>query len=369
MKPNNFFKVAAIIAAATVGDGIFALPYVFSRAGWLLGLFYLAGLGALVVLAHTVYLKTIEKVGEKERLLGLARRYLGPAGFWTGFVAIVVGLFLTLVAYLILGTQFVRLLVPSHSILYPLLLVWVFTSLTVILNDAGVVKLELMGIGFSSVIIIFIFVAAWPHITFSGIPAVNPKEFFLPFGTVLFALAGWTGIEPAYESREKSGWRREPWRALALGTGLAALLSVMFAAGIIGSASAITPDTASGLALWPVWKRDVFAVLGLLAVWTVFMPLSREIKNSLEKDLGWSKLVSRSALIMLPLALVLAGFNNFLVVVGLVGGLFLSTQYLLIISVGRRALSLPRVQNFFLDLVAALFVLAAIYSIWLFIVK
>src|SRR6185312_1068239 len=110
---------------------------------------------------------------------------------------------------------------------------------------------------------------------------------FLPFGVILFGLAGWTGIEPAYESRKKGGRKYAPWRALAIGTFAAATLSLMFAAGVLGSASHITTDTISGLSDWPLWKRDALALLGLCAVSTVFMPIAREIKNSLEKDLRW----------------------------------------------------------------------------------
>src|SRR5258708_5363686 len=113
MKKGGFFRVAAIVAAATIGDGIFALPYVFYRAGWLASLFYLVVLAVFVSTAHVIYLATLEKRGEKERLLGLTRKYLGIPGFWVGFIAIEIGLILTLVAYLILGTQFIHLALPT----------------------------------------------------------------------------------------------------------------------------------------------------------------------------------------------------------------------------------------------------------------
>src|SRR5258708_2304029 len=104
---TQFFEIAGIVAAATVGDGVFALPFVFYNAGWELSLFYLALLAFFVSTAHVVYLKALEAEGEKNRLLGLARKYFGQTGFWIGFLAIVVGLLLTLVAYLILGMQFI----------------------------------------------------------------------------------------------------------------------------------------------------------------------------------------------------------------------------------------------------------------------
>jgi amino acid permease len=368
MKGGGSFKTAAIVAAAAVGDGIFALPYVFYQAGWLVSLFYLVVLGAFVSAAHVVYLETLEKLGEKERLLGLARRYLGAPGFWAGFIAIVVGLLLTLVAYLILGTQFVRLALPAAPSTVGFLIFWLFVSLPVFLDDRHVVDLELVGIVCTAAIIILIFASAWPNVVFAGVPAVNSKNLFLPFGAVLFALAGWTSVEPAYESRKRSGSTSDPWRALAVGTFFVAVLYVMFASGILGSAPAISPDTASGLAAWPVWKKEILAVFGLIAVATVYLPVSREIKNSLEKDLRWNRFAARSLIVLAPPALVWLGLNNFLVVVGLVGGLFLSSQYLLIISVGRRALALSPVKRFLLDLAAGVFAIAAVYELWTFIV-
>ena len=360
--------IAALVAAATIGDGVFALPFVFYQAGWLVALFYLLLLAVFVSAAHVVYLETLETIGEKKRLLGLTRQYLGEGGFWIGFAAIVVGLLLTLVAYLILGSQFIRLLAPNVSASIGLLIFWIIMAISVFLDDGHIVELELFGIVCTTAIILLIFATAWPAVTFSGVSAVNWPNAFLPFGAVLFALAGWTSVEPVYESRKRFGQKKDPWKALALGTFFVAALYLLFAAGILGSAPAIAPDTVSGLVGWPIWKRDLLALFGLIAVGTVYLPISREIKNSLEKDLRWSRVISRGLILIVPFALIFLGLTNFLVVVGLVGGLFLSMQYLLIVSVGRRALVLSRGRKIFLDLIAAVFVIGAVYEVWTFVV-
>jgi amino acid permease len=370
MRPasGGFFKVAAIVAAATVGDGVFALPFVFYKDGWLLGLFYLIVLAGFVSAAHVVYLKTLEKIGEKERLLGLAGKYFGRSGFWVGFVAIVLGLILTLVAYLILGTQFVQLAAPSVSPNVAFFVFWLFTAVPIFLNDRRVVKLELVGIACTSAIIVFIFASAWPAVIFAGIPLVNGQNFFLPFGVILFALAGWTSVEPAYESRKKSGASSDPWRVLAAGSFVAALLYTMFIVGILGSTPAATPDTVSGLTSWPIWKKEIIAIFGLLAVATIYLPISHEIKNALEKDLGWNGSVSRFLILFVPLVFIGLGLRSFLTVAGIVGGAFIGAQYLLIVAVGRRALMLSAAKNFFLDLIAVVFAAAAVYEVWTFVV-
>ena len=366
---RGLWKIAAIVTAATVGDGVFALPFVFYQAGWLLCLCYLVVLGAIVAFAHFIYFKTLEKVGERERLLGLARIHLGETGFWIGFAAIVIGLLLTLVAYLILGSQFIRLGFPDLPSWLPLIAFWLFIAAIMLLQDGRVVELEIVGIVATTIVIALIFFTAFPNVGFDGSPAVNWSNAFLPFGAVLFSIAGWTSVEPAYESRKGIRRKMNPWLALVSGTAFAALLYAMFAAGILGTAPHITPDTISGLAAWPSWKRDIIAALGLLAVATVSMPISREIKNSLEKDLKWNKTWTRVLIVFFPLACVLAGLNNFLIVVGIVGGVFLSTQYLLIVSVGRRVLNPSLTKKILLDIVAGMFVIAAVYQIISFIVR
>jgi amino acid permease len=367
----QFFEIAGIVAAATVGDGVFALPYVFASAGWLLGILYLGILSIFVITAHVIYLKTLEAGSEKKRLLGLGEKYYGRFGFWIGFLAIVIGLLLTLVAYLILGTQFIHLALPMVRLRYAFAAFWALISIIALTNDKEIRALELAGIGCTSAIIIVIFISAWPHILFAGAPAINWQNLFLPFGAVLFSLAGWTSIEPAYEARGRGKKKRHsgsPWRALALGTIFAGLLYTMFAAGIIGSAGMVAPDTASGLAAWPAWKKDLLAILGLLAVATVYLPISREIKNALEKDLHWPAGSSRPLIVLIPPALILCGLNNFLAVVGLVGGVFLSMQYLLIIAVGRRAIVLGAASRILIDIVAVVFFVAAAFSLYQFIV-
>ncbi len=240
----------------------------------------------------------------------------------------------------------------------------------------------MLGIVCTSAAILIIFATGWRGIFFPGIPAIDFRHLFFPFGAVLFSLAGWTSIEPSYEIRKNAdgamglgggsgngNLAARVSQAIASGTAIAGLLYIIFVAGIVGSGAGITPDTVSGLTVWPLWKKDLIAFLGLLAVATVYLPLSGEIKHALEGDLGWSKPVSRSVVALLPLGFVLAGFNNFLLIIGFVGGVFLSAQYIIIISVGRKALALPRAFVYVLDLALAAFILGAIYSAYVFVVQ
>ena len=370
MSLRKNLQLSAVVAAATIGSGVFALPYVIQTSGWLLALGYFVALIAVLAVAHIVYLRTLGAVGEKERLLGLTKKYFGSIGFWIGFIAIVIGMLLSFIAYLLLGTQFLRILFPVLSAPLALGIFWFLLACLIWNSEGRIAWLEVAGIALVSCAILFIFFSGHPVLAFANMPLAVPQNFFLPFGAVLFSLAGWTSVEQIYELTKTDADRSKLgiWWIFIAGGALTGLLYWLFALGVLGTMPHLTMDTISGIAGWPVWRKDVLAILGLLALAVVSLPLARELRGALEKDLSWNSIVSRIALICLPLAVVLSGFNNFLVIVSLAGGVFISTQYLLIISVGRRTLALSRREKILLDLLAAIFICAAVYEIIVFVV-
>ena len=363
------FKTIIIVAAATIGSGVFALPYVIQVSGWLLSLGYFIAITAIVSLAHVLYLRTLTAVGEKERLLGLARKYFGAAGFWTGFFAIVIGLLLSFVIYLVIGTQFIQIIFSGIPPQLALALFWLALATLVFKSEGKVAGFEAAGVGLIFLAILFIFFSGHPLHALANTPLVDPRNIFLPFGAILFALAGWTSVEQVYELKKGANETRDLFGVFMIGAALAAILYWLFALGILGAVPHVTASTLSSIAGWPFWKRDVLAAIGLLALGVVSIPLAREIRGALEKDLGWNSLISRLAIILIPLAVVISGFNDFLVIIGLAGGVFISTQYLLIIAVGRRTLRLSTREKILLDVLMAIFVSAMIYEIVLFVVK
>ena len=365
MKPA---KSSLIITAATIGSGVFALPYVIAQAGWLLALAYYVILGAMVTAAHAAYLATLAQEKEKQRLLGLMRRYFGRTGFWFGFAGIVVGLLLSFVIFLILGTQFIQILAPSIHRYAALAIMWLLIAIPALASNRRATALEMISVISVGAVMIFLGASslAAPVGRATSIPAVNWHAFFLPFGIVLFTLAGWTGVEPFYESQKG---KMLSWRGIATGTAIAIALYGIFAAGILRTVPHVTPSILSDLSSWPIWKKDILAVIGLFALTTVAMPISHELRNALEKDLRWPISASRIAIIGVPLAVVLMGVTNFVSVIGVAGSIFISMQYLSIIAVARRALALPAIQRLLLDIASIAFLAAAVYEVALFVIQ
>ena len=366
---RKFFSGAALVAASTLGAGIFALPYVFKEGGWVVSLFYAAAFSFFIAAAHILYWKALEKIGEKKRILGLARDYLGKAGYYFAIIGIAVGLLLTLVAYLLVGGMFLQSIFPSLGS-GAILVFWVAVSIPLLLSDKKTTIIEVAGVAATSLIIIFMFLSSLPSAGFFSSTAINVGNIFLPFGAILFALAGWTSVERVYDYfRGKHVSPEKVAFSIASGTVLVALLYLLFVFGIFGSATTITSDTISGVYNWPIWKGLLLGVLGLIAVWTSHLPISLETKNAFEHDLHWSATASRILVIFLPLALVLIGFNSFLWVISLVGGVFIGLQYLLVILVGKKIVHPTGFYNLLLNLACVVFVVAAIYELYYFIIN
>ncbi|MEK9179873.1 MAG: aromatic amino acid transport family protein [Patescibacteria group bacterium] len=377
---TRFFREAGVITATTIGAGMFGLPYIFFKSGWMVGIFYLFVLSFIVAGSHILYWRTLARADEKRRLLGMARDFLGKFWYRMGLFSVLAGLILALVIYLILGTSFIRLFWPSAGDGVGLFMFWL-VSIAPLFFERRVVGLELAGIVFMAGIILLIFFSAPQFLPQVSVPAIDFGNFFLPFGVVLFSLAGWTAIEPLFAERKRAqetsdkrqaGAEGEggyfPRKPFFAGTFAAAGLYVLFVVGILGSTAIIAPDAISGLAAWPEWKLGALGVLGIFALWTSYMPIGLEIKNSLTKDLGWKSHWGLALTVFLPPLLVLSGFSNFLKVIGLAGGVFLALQYVLIVLVGKRVLGLSGVEKFFYNLVIAAFLLAAVYEFYYFIV-
>ena len=361
-------RVTGIMVASTVGVGIFALPFAFQAGGWFTGTLFLFAVTLFLVFAHSIHWDVLQKTGERQYLLGLVGRYCGKTAEFFGFFVIIGGLILALSAHLILGADFLGLLFPAIAP-WTFVIFWILTSFPLFIRMKNLALSESLEAIFILSIIAFVFFKGLYGGVFPSILAVVPQGIFLPFSIILFALAGWSGLDSAFRyAHDAKIDLHKAKRAALWGTVLAAFCYALFVVGIWMVAEKITPDAISGLANLPRVETGVFLVLGLFALWASYIPISLEIKNSLSKDLKLSKLTGFSVALCVPALFALLGAKNFIGIVGLVGGVFLAFQYLLILVVGRRALPLVSSRRIVSDVVSVAFVLVAIYEIYHFVV-
>lgn len=366
---RKFYKYVGsvgIFVAATVGAGIFALPKTFELGGWLLGTIYLLSLSGVLIYSHYIYWLALEK-RENPSLLGLVSLELGGWARWVGFVSIILGLLLMLVAYLILGGNFMQRFIDAPVNIL-VLAFWIICSLPILFNFSRFVLLEVLGAGLMFLSVVYLFFVTPEGGNLFSMDAINFKNIFLPFGPFIAALAGWTAVGPMLKEGQKGGVKKHPIKILVYGAGIVALLYFIFAVAISGSSSVISGDSISGIDLLSNGAVILLAILGLFAVWTSYLPVVLEIKKAIHRDLKFSETASFVVPIFLPVLGVWAGLDNFFKIISFVGGVFLSVEYVLIIFASERALNLKGWKSALAGVCGIIFALIAVYELFYFLV-
>lgn len=359
-------KLIGLVVSTTVGAGMFALPFVFQEAGWGIGAAYLVALSAILIFIHYLYWQTLRATGGGVSLLALIKNKFGRFYFWLASLAIIGGLMLSLVAYLILSASFIGVVFPGWDARWIIFAFWLVSAAPLLLRLKRFVFLEFIGAVLMLFLIAFIFASSGAPLKIFEFSAADFQNGFLPFGAVLFALASWTAVEPVFRSQKESTGVGRSLLVFGWATAISAILYLLFVAGIFGSALTITEDTISGLINWPLWKLLPLSALGLFAIWTSYLPINLEIRNSLA-GLGWSERKSNYLAIFAPPALLLLGLRDFLSVIGLAGGVFLGLQYVFIAATARKTLELRGAKKFFAGLTVFVFLLAVVYEIFYFV--
>ena len=117
-KNKKYFQAIAVMVGYIVGVGMFGLPYLTVRSGWLVFVVLLVVLGLAQYLVHLIYANMIVINGSFHRLPGYVGQYLGLKGKWAVFIAKLIGNYGSLLAYIIISSICTRSVSGSKTIPY-----------------------------------------------------------------------------------------------------------------------------------------------------------------------------------------------------------------------------------------------------------
>ncbi|MEK7658153.1 MAG: aromatic amino acid transport family protein [Patescibacteria group bacterium] len=348
---KNIILPASLLAATIIGAGMFALPYVFAKAGIFSGVFYLLFFSLIIVLIHLMYADIIVRTPENHRLLGYAKIYFGRIGFWLAFLLSVVGAIFALTIYLILSVSFVNLVGgASWPDIYKLLGFWFLGSIIIFININKLTISEFSILILSTFIILALFFYGGADFgRLSAIPLINFNYFLFPYGAALFALSGGVVIPTVLGYFRNNGESvKKAKLPIILGSLIPAVIYFIFVAGVWKLSGEISEDAVSGLVnRLPFLFLAALGVLGAVSLWSTYIVIGRNIKKSFEHDLNFPHFYAGLIAIFSPLTLYFLGFKNFLGLVAFVGGLFISIEGILIILMWRKASKIPNENQFF----------------------
>jgi amino acid permease len=337
---NQYLLPAGFLAEAIIGAGIFALPFVFSSAGIVVGLFFLVLVTGSYIIIYRMYADLVLRTPGEHRFVGYAKYYFGRAGFWLATLTAVLGALFALTIYLVLSASFIRLLVGNGVLLPKILIFWFLGSLTILLNIRRLVFLEFLILIVTFLIIGIIFFTGLSNIKMFDVPMFSARSslVLLPLAPLIFSLAGRVAIDEMMTYFKKKDGYKNIKRAISLGTIVPAIIYALFIVGVLSINPNVTEDAVSGLTgfISPGLLLTIGG-LGILLLWSTYIVIGLNIKEILERDFSFSKLISFIVVGATPLVIYFSGFTNFIKLVSVVGGVFIVIESLLILAMWQKA--------------------------------
>lgn len=347
-----FIKALAVFLGTVIGVGIFGLPFVAFKAGFFVILLFFGFTILVAILIHFLLGEVAVNTQGLHRLPGYVAEYLGQKWKKITFAIMTIGLLGALLAYLIVGGQFLSFLFAPYFSGSPTLYTFIFFAIGAFLVFRGIksisgIELTLLFVLLSTLVVFFI--KAGPAINLNYFKTLNLKFLTLPYGVILFSLWG-SAIVPEIkemlvaqtpkEKQNKNKIYSFLRKVIFWGIILAAIIYLFFIFVVLGASGPKTSEEAiSGLesALGNNIIKLGF-IFGVITCFTSFITLALTLKKVFWYDLGFPKNLAWAITCFLPLILFLFGIRKFIEVVGFTGALALGVEGIIIVFLYREFL-------------------------------
>jgi tyrosine-specific transport protein len=340
---KNFLYSTAAIVGTMVGAGIFGIPFTFAKSGFGVGFLSLIGVGAIILLVDLMYGEVILRTEAKHHIVGYAGLYLGKRYKQIVFFTVAFTGYAALLAYIILSGEFLNdifsfyayISIDSYSFYFAIIM-----SLLVLAGIKRVSWLELTLTMLFGVIILIILGLGIPKINLENYilySTDNLAFLFLPYGVLLFAFSGLSGIPIGREFLD--GQEKVLKKSIIYGISFVAALYLLFSLTVVGISGDITsPNAISGLfgSISPI-VIVLISIFGILAISTSFLLLGTAMREMFQEDFGLGWLLSWLLVIVPPIALFEGGVRTFIDVIGLAGGFALALEAAILVMIYVRA--------------------------------
>lgn len=367
-------RALAVFVGTIIGVGIFGLPYIASRTGFLPLVLYFLFIPGIVILINLFIAEIALGTEKLHRLPGYAAEYLGPC--WGKICLIItgLGLFGALLAYLIVGGEFLFFLLSplwgGDRLLYSLLF-FVFGVFFIFRGSKSVSRLELPLFFVLFAILIVFFIRAFPFINLEHLKTMNWRFATFPYGAVIFSLWGAAIIPEIKEMLDNDKTKIK--RVIISGVLLSAAAYLFFVFTILGASGLqASKEAISGFAR--ALGDNIIGlgfIFGVITCFTSFITLGLTLKKVFWYDFNFSKGLSWLIACFVPLFLFLAGAREFIDIIGLTGALALGAEAIIIVLVYREFLKkqgLSKGRNL-VCLLPVFFVLGMIFEIFYLVVR
>lgn len=323
-RSGSLFAASALLVGGAIGAGIFGLPYVFSKSGYGIGLIYLVTLGALAMLVNLAYGEVILSTKGTHQFPRYVEKYLGARWKILAIIALFVGLYGSLAAYVVeVGNLLHELLFPyfgGSSLLYSLGFS-VVASIALLIGLRAIATTEKVMVWVMLVLTVILIVIGLPHIEPAHVLTVEPANIFLPFGVVLFALGAASAVPDMKNVLVNN--KKLLFKAIIIGSIIPIIVYALFSFVVVGVTGPNTTESAV-IGLGAVLGKPALvfgAVFGIISMSTSFLLLGLVIKEVYQYDFKVNRYVAWALVMLPPVAIVMGHFLSFIEILGISGAL------------------------------------------------
>ena len=327
---KELFTAIFILTSISIGAGVLALPYVFSQAGFLTATLMLVFMTLILLLLYLYLGEIVLRTKGRHHLAGLAEKYLGKKGKHLMFLFNSLGIYGALLAYTIGAGYALNAIYPwnqnYYSIIYFLIMSIIlyygkkiFEKTETFLSASKIIFMAIIGI-----ILI-------PKINFDKIIVFDITKLHVPYGAILFSLLAISAIPMMGEElRNKNNLKA----SITYGMLLTFLIYMIFVTGMVGTSAAKEELSTTGVRGVIGLLANLFAVF---AMSTAFIALGYAQKQIYMYDYLFKKFNAWTLTLIIPLALFLLDFRNFITVVEVTGSVAGGLVLLLVLIMHSRS--------------------------------
>ncbi len=328
----------SILTGTIIGAGLFSLPYITSVVGIHIMLGYIFVLSIVCFLLHYFLGQICLKTPDFLRLPGFAKHHLGEKAQRIAYFSGITGLLGAVLAYLILGGEFLSaLLEPTFGgdTLHYTTIYFIVSSAFIFFGIKAIEKVEFWGIVVFLLVLFLTFSEGLSEISITNLMFTREGEFdfFLPYGAILFAFAGMALIPEIEEMLTLGKERKKLLKIIPIGFFLSVFISIFFIFTVLGvSGENTTREALVGLeSVLGGGVSSLMLVFGLFVIFTSIVTIGLTVKKILWYDLKIPEKAAFAVSTFVPFLLFLLGIKDFIVVIGVVGGVMIAIDAILIL--------------------------------------
>lgn len=332
---KKFFYAVSVLSGTIIGVGLFSLPFITAKVGLWVMLGYFLAVATIVIIIHQMFAEVALNSPDFLRLPSYAGIYLGKWGKSIASTTAILGFLGSILAYIIVGGDFLaNLLLPvlGGSIFLYTFIYFALGAVLIFVGIKAISKIEFLDTVLFIVILAAIFVGGFSLMKSSNLfaHANGAGDFFLPYGAILFSLWGASLIPEVEEILKEKKFLLK--KAIPVAILIPAIFYFLFILAVTSISGAHTsPEAITGLRAY--LSNNVILLLlifGLVATFTSYVALGLTLRKIFCYDLKIPRNISWAIACFVPFLLYLAGFKDFIKIIGLIGGVMLATDGILI---------------------------------------